>query len=809
MTTSVTVVEVYVDSPTLSLDKVFDYRIPLALEHAVQPGQRVFVSFHNQFRAGMIWRVRRETDVQPNVKSILSLIDEDVVLTEEQMRLATWICERYACTMNDALGAMLPGAFRVRGDMFLECVPQSDVPDDVKATELWSVLGTQRQSQQSVLKRFGKPAKAQVEAWIESGYLRRQLVVKEDVKGKMVQILLATRGIEEMHQEAEQRTSRASKQSQLLFELADAQEMAWDKRRFSNQTVTALKRDGWLDVVARPKSRLKLFSRISADPPELTKFQQNALSHIEASLHDVSDQTMVLFGVTGSGKTEVYLRSIECALNKGKSAIVLVPEIALTPQMVSRFYSRFGERIAVLHSGLTMGERRDEWGRILRGEATIAIGARSAVFAPVRQLGLLIVDEEHEPSYKQEESPHYDAREVALERVRMSGGSTVFGSATPSLWSLHLAEAGKARMITLPTRINRRPMPEVVIVDMREELREGNKSMFSSRLMDEIDETLKLEQQVILFLNRRGFAAAVLCRACGERCICPHCDISLTVHRERGNLRLVCHYCNYEEPYHTTCPNCHEPAMRAFGVGTEQIEQAVNERWPNTRAIRMDVDTTRKRGAVQELVDRFEAGDADILIGTQMIAKGLDFPNVRLVGVIAAETLLSVPDYRANERTFQLLTQVTGRAGRAETSGLTVIQTYRPEHFAVAAAAHHDFDSFYQEEHTQRKMFSYPPFCELAVLMTTHTEERLARGAAMRFEREIRKVLSGDDVVILPASPSGIRRIEDKFRYQVVLKYPQWESVRTAVTQAFRTVKTRMNKLGGTCRLDVNAQRIG
>lgn len=810
MTDFGTLVEVYVDSPTISLDKPFDYRVPIDIEGRVQPGQRVFVSFANQFKAGIIWRVHHKVQIKDNVKPILSLIDDGVVLTDEQLQLAAWLCERYACTMNDALSSMLPGAFRVRGNMHLTTETVEHVPDDVSATELWRYVQTNNPTEKSTLDKFGKSIRLQLNAWIDSGYVLRRLRVKEDVREKLVDYVCAACDEVTLRGEASRRGTKARKQAELLQQLAECGEFQWDRRRFNHQTVHALVRDGLARIESRPKSRLALAERPPTTVPVLTPTQTSAFQHIEQFITRGERQRILLFGVTGSGKTEVYIRAIESTIALNKSAIVLVPEIALTPQMVGRFYARFGEKIAVLHSGLTMGERRDEWGRILRQEASIVIGARSAIFAPINNLGLIIVDEEHEPSYKQDESPHYDAREVAAKRADFAGAVTVFGSATPSLQSLYLVETGHSKIVTLPTRVNRRPLPVVAVVDMREELRDGNKSVFSERLQDEIETTLALRQQVILFLNRRGFAASMLCRACGERALCPHCDISLTVHRNPGGqMSMLCHYCGFQQPYSAVCPACKEPAMRAFGIGTEQIESTVQSMWPNVRTIRMDIDTTRKRGAFSNLIERFETNDADVLIGTQMIAKGLDFPNVRLVGVIAAETMLSVPDYRANERTFQLLTQVTGRAGRAETSGVTIVQTYRPEHFAVMAAARHDFDTFYREERTQRELFSYPPYCELAVLLTTHADETLARGAAMRFERELHRAGFGDDVVILPASPSGIRRIEDKFRYQVVLKYRQWDSIQSTVYDAFRMVKERMNRYGGTCRLDVNAQRIG
>ncbi|WAH35499.1 primosomal protein N' [Alicyclobacillus dauci] len=811
MTRIGTVVEVIIDSPGLALDKPFSYYAPEHQTASVQAGQRVVVSFHHQHKAGIIWAVRPNEEITDNMKPLLDVVDEQPVLTREQLELAEWLCTRYVCTLNDALSAILPGAFRVKGKMTVRLGTSVDVPDDVLATPLWKYVADHSPSVKEVSAKFGRTGKAQLDAWLEHGFLVQHLAIQEEVKASVKNWIVAEKPSSALLAAAQNREKRARRQADLLRQLAESDrgEIEWSRRVYNKGTVAAVVSEGLASVDERPTSRLSWVEVPAAVAPVLTEGQSRVVSRIGMTLDAGKHQTYLLHGVTGSGKTEVYIRSIEATLQKGKSAIVLVPEIALTPQMVGRFYARFGERIAVLHSGLTMGERRDEWGRILRGEANIVIGARSAVFAPVTRLGLLIVDEEHEPSYKQEESPHYDARDVAIRRSETFGAVTLFGSATPSLQALHLVEQGQAQILMLPVRANKRPLPRVDVIDMRDELREGNKSLFSSRLADEIEATVSANQQVILFLNRRGYAASMLCRACGERIRCPHCDISLTVHRQGGQMSLRCHYCAYEEPYRANCPACKEPALRAFGIGTEQIEEALKEQWPHLRVLRMDVDTTRTKGSLQRIVEGFERREADVLIGTQMIAKGLDFPHVRLVGVIAADTMLSVPDYRANERTFQLLTQVAGRAGRAETDGVTIIQTYRPEHFAITASSRHDFQTFYQEERSQREVFRYPPFCEMAVFLASHEDERLARGAASRFERELRRASLPDDVAIIPASPSGIQRIEDKFRYQVVLKYQHWDSVRAVVDGAFRLVKLKMNQYGGACRLDVNAQRIG
>ncbi|OMG45092.1 primosomal protein N', partial [Paenibacillus macerans] len=396
-------------------------------------------------------------------------------------------------------------------------------------------------------------------------------------------------------------------------------------------------------------------------------------------IHDEKERTFLLHGVTGSGKTEVYLQTIEEVLNKGKEAMMLVPEIALTPQMVLRFKRRFGDDVAVLHSGLSKGERYDEWQKIRDGRARVSVGARSSIFAPFKNLGIIIIDEEHESTYKQEDYPRYHARDIAQWRSQFHHCPVVLGSATPSLESYARAEKNVYELLSLPHRVNQQALPHIDIIDMREELSEGNRSMFSIALRQAIQERLDKKEQIVLFLNRRGYASFMLCRDCGYVPHCPHCDISLTYHKTTDQLK--CHYCGYQENPPSQCPNCEGDHIRQVGTGTQRVEELLQQEFPHARIIRMDVDTTSRKGAHEKLLNDFEAGKGDILLGTQMIAKGLDYPNITLVGVLNADTMLNLPDFRASERTYQLLTQVSGRAGRHEKEGQVIIQTYNPDHY--------------------------------------------------------------------------------------------------------------------------------
>ena len=514
------------------------------------------------------------------------------------------------------------------------------------------------------------------------------------------------------------------------------------------------------------------YSVRAENAPKLTFEQATALAEVNALS---PGQTALLYGVTGSGKTEVYLRCIEECLNAGKGAIVLVPEIALTPQTVGRFAARFGDRIAVLHSRLSPGERFDEWRRIRLGKAPIVIGARSAVFAPVEELGLIIIDEEHEGSYQSEITPRYHALDIARRRVRMNGGKLLLGSATPSLLSYYRARSGSYRLIELKHRVGGRPLPTVSIADMRAQFLEGNNGIFSSLLLSKLETCLKGGHQAMLFLNRRGYSTFVSCRACGYVLTCDNCDISMTYHKAQNAVR--CHYCGAKKPLPKVCPNCGKPFIKYFGIGTEQVEEQIQQWFPGTETIRMDADTVTRRDAYDQILSAFGRGEAQILIGTQMIAKGHDFPNVTLVGVIAADTTLRFPDYRSGERTFQLLTQVSGRAGRDKDPGEVVMQTYVPDHPVLRFARVQDYPGFYQYEIAQRKKCLYPPFSLfIRLLLSAEDEDALierGKGYAKALEADLRAALKEEgqgDLLLLMAAPAPIARIAGQSRYQILVK---------------------------------------
>ena len=510
--------------------------------------------------------------------------------------------------------------------------------------------------------------------------------------------------------------------------------------------------------------------------PTLTAEQQSALNVMAPAL-DNGNGAFLLHGVTGSGKTEVYLAMVRWVLDRGGTAIILVPEIALTPQMVGWFRDRFGPQTAVLHSRLTDGQRCDEWRRIRLGDARVVIGARSAVFAPVEHLGLIVIDEEHEQTYLSDRHPQYDARRVAKSRCLREGATLLLSSATPSILSFAMARRGDYTLVEMPSRVNHRPMPAVTVVDMRKELGAGNRSIFSQLLQQKLQACFSQGQQAMLFLNRRGYNTFVSCRNCGYVVKCPQCDVSMTLHQvegsEHGELR--CHFCGAAIPPPATCPECGSPYIRVFGCGTQKVEEELHRLFPNVKTIRMDIDTTQKRDAHYELLNAFREGRAQALVGTQMIAKGLDFPNVTLVGVVAADLTLNLPDYRAQERTFQLITQVAGRAGRADTPGEVVVQSYKPDHPCIVAAAAQDYRAFFTQEFDRRRTGLYPPFTMIARLLVESPQDEAAETMNNRLYDTLDAFLQAHPaqkrrVLMLRADHAPVARIRGKFRYHVLLK---------------------------------------
>ncbi|RDI47510.1 primosomal protein N' [Falsibacillus pallidus] len=762
------IANVIVDVPAMQTDRTFDYLIPEKWEGSIMPGMRVIVPFGPRKIQGYVTGIKSSSDFS-KLKQIEEPLDLYPVLNEELLELGRWLTEKTLSFKVSVYQAMLPAAMKAKYEKIISVIHPEKISKELiglfngKQEINWKDI-----EDQNLLKLIQQEAKHQnVEIIYE---------VKSKARKKTIREISCRVDGKELNEYMESLPSNAVKQKELLKLFTDdpstfmpIQEI-YEKSGASAATVRTLVEKGILieqqKEVYRDPFENREFKKTS--PFSLTYEQTEAIKPILASIEENLHKTFLLYGVTGSGKTEVYLQSIQRVLDKGKEAIVLVPEISLTPQMVNRFKGRFGHKVAVLHSGLSIGEKYDEWRKILRKEVSVVVGARSAIFAPFENLGIVIIDEEHETSYKQEENPRYHARDVAIHRGQHHNCPIILGSATPSLETFARAQKNVYEKLTLSKRMNQGELPHVEIVDMREELRNGNRSMFSTELFEKLEDRLNKKEQSVLFLNKRGHSSFIMCRDCGLVVQCPHCDISMTYHRYSEQLK--CHYCSYEERVPSICPECSSEHIRYFGTGTQKVEEELAKLLPEARVIRMDVDTTSRKGSHEKLLRQFEEGKADILLGTQMIAKGLDFPNITLVGVLSADTMLHLPDFRASEKTFQLLTQVSGRAGRHELEGEVVIQTYTPEHYSIQLAGEQDYDKFYNQEMMMRKTGGYPPFYFLGIVNISHEDLMKTVQTAEKITSYIRSRLS-DQAVILGPSSSPIARINNRYRYQCLIKY--------------------------------------
>ncbi|ATP93869.1 primosomal protein N' [Bacillus altitudinis] len=763
------IAEVIVDVTTKAIDRPFDYRVPDRFKGLVKAGMRVVVPFGPRKIQGFVTKIKEETAVQSgNIKDIVDLFDLSPVLTDELLELSHWLTEKTLSYHITALQSMLPAAMKAKYEKEIQVLSAEELPQSLK--ELFG-------QQESILYADIPPEQLKpIQKHVQKGHLEVRYHVSQKSGKKKVRTLQVAVTKEKLEEKQKQLKKNAVKQKVLLTFLFQANEttfLAKDLQQqtgASSQTIKALIQEGLLtesyEEIYRDPYRDREFT--PSTPLDLTTEQAEAAKPIHQAVSDEKHETFLLHGVTGSGKTEIYLQTIDHVLQKGKEAIVLVPEISLTPQMVQRFKERFGSNVAVLHSGLSTGEKYDEWRKIHRKEVKLVVGARSAVFAPFENLGMIIIDEEHESSYKQEEMPRYHAKDVAIERAGRHQCPVVLGSATPSLESYARAKKGVYTLLTLKRRVNQQQLPHVSLIDMREELRNGNRSMFSEELMLRLKEVLERKEQAVLFLNKRGYSSFVMCRDCGYVEQCPHCEISLTYHRFQK--RLKCHYCGHEAPVPAECPECHSEHIRYFGTGTQRVEEELTKVLPEARVIRMDVDTTSRKGAHEKLLTSFGNKEADILLGTQMIAKGLDFPDVTLVGVLSADTSLHIPDFRSSEKTFQLLTQVSGRAGRHEKAGSVIIQSYTPSHYSIELTKQHDYEAFYEQEMLHRRHQSYPPFYFLAMVTVSHEEVTKAAHVTDKIVQFLKMNCAPNTRILGPAA-SPIAKIKDRYRYQCVIKY--------------------------------------
>lgn len=772
-------VKVIVDIPAAQVNRPFDYQVPEAYQDSLQLGMRVQVPFGNRQLLGFVVGIHHTSDFKGTLKPITAVLDYESFINEELLDLSKHLAQTLHAFRINVLQAMLPAMLKVKyQNIFLIHQPQAlsdyQVPSD------WL-----NQSQLDKDQVEAQLSRKQIKQLLDQGVLELVYQVQDQTTTKTQTMIELAMPAESIQQAIQELPARSQKVAQLLTYLLASGQPQWEQQALlaasqvsASSLKTALKhgyvKSQKVSVYRDPLAHLEVEQSQSRT---LTEAQEAVYEQVAQALEAHQEQTFLLEGVTGSGKTEVYLQLMAKASQMGRGAILLVPEIALTPQMVRQVKSRFQTGVAVLHSGLTNSQKYDEWRRIIRGQATIVVGARSSIFAPIRDLGLVIIDEEHETTYKQSDTPRYHAREVAIWRCHYHQAPLLLGSATPSLESRSRAQVGRYQHLRLPERVNGRPLPPVTLVDMTKEMAQQTTDELSSVLKDKIADRLAKGQQIVLLLNRRGYASYMLCRECGQVIQCPRCDISLTYHKHEH--RLKCHYCDYQSPVPDRCPNCHSDYLRTFGLGTQKIEELLNQHFPTARVIRMDMDTTRKKGQHEALLDRFRRHEADILLGTQMIAKGLDFEAVTLVGVINADTALNLPDFRAGEKTFQLLTQVAGRTGRGRFEGEVLIQTYNPDHYVMQLAQQHDYESFFYYEMKRRHLGHYPPYFYTTLI--TISSKYQAKAQAMSHQVKQTLLASGAPIEILGPSQGAIARINERYYFQLLLKYKDGQVIKESL----------------------------
>lgn len=765
----------------LPVFKTFHYKIPEKFQKSVEAGKRVFVPFGGRKVTGYVLSLLEETATE-NIKEILDVLDDTPLFSPRMIPFFQWIANYYLAPLGEVLKTALPTGINVgtrqkivlteKGKGFMKFLSQSDFRLEILQK---LAAGSVRSKAQFIEKYRNRSPHHLLNLW------KKEEIIEFSHKLNKSQIRPRKIKIVHFLDEPKAEDNKISPKQKTIFARVKEKKkipLSFLRKEFGDisSPVKRLLGKGFITVEEEEANRSPQKFDDFADQKEheLTREQKNALSRIFEGIASESYLAYLLYGVTGSGKTEVYLRAIKEVLSGGKGAIVLTPEISLTPQLVDRFRSHFGDKIAILHSGISLGERYDEWRRIKKGEAKIVIGARSAIFAPLDKIGIIIVDEEHEPSYKQDDRFKYHARDIALVRGKFAGSVVILGSATPSVESYYNTSKNKLIRLDLPRRVEDRPMPRVKIVDMKKESKKKGKPLIFSRdLAEAIRINLEEKNQIMLFLNRRGFATFLLCPDCGFTFRCPNCSVTLTHHL--STEKLHCHYCGYVLPASPVCPGCQGSRVNLFGLGTERLEEEIKELFPQARVGRMDRDSTTQKNSHHKILKSLRKGDIDLLVGTQMIAKGHDFPGVTLVGVISADLSLNVPDFRASERTFQLLTQVAGRAGRGNLPGEVIIQTYNPDYFSIICAKNHDFSEFFKQESYLRKEFNYPPFSYLTNFRLTGNSEKSTKKASLDFGNFCRNQVGRRNLEILGPIPSPLAKIKGKYRWQILLKAPSRE----------------------------------
>lgn len=815
------IAKIAVSAATYAIDRPYDYLAPPALEGALRPGMRCAVPFGrgNKTCDGIVLALGEREDIG-KLKSVLALLDEEPLLDAEAIQLALWMREHYFCTVYDAMRAMLPAG------LWFSLKDCWRVAPGIDREAAYGAAGESKNAQKLVELLFAAGG------WVEEGKIRTAFGLSDpgpalrdmEAKGITVREASAQRGVGDKQELV----------AALAMDPADAMTLLSPKRRraplqyaageaicavgetsakelcyftgASMTTLHTLERMGVLTLSKREVYRRPQLPECGRAASVALNGEQETAYEGLLALAGRGGGTALLYGVTGSGKTQVYLKLIHTLLERGKTALVMVPEIALTPQLMRIFTSHFGHEVAILHSSLSAGERCDEWKRARRGEARVVVGTRSAVFAPLPDLGVVILDEEQEPSYKSEQNPRYHAREVARYRCHRAGALLLLGSATPSVDAMYHARQGDYSLFELRERYNEQALPQVTIVDMKDELRRGNGGTISAPLAGMLEETIDRGEQAILFLNRRGASRMVTCGECGETPTCPRCSIHLTYHS--ANRRLMCHYCGWSQPLPERCPAC-GGLLNFVGAGTQKVEEELRLLFPGTKVLRMDADTVSAVHSHESILERFRKERVPILLGTQMVAKGLDFENVTLVGAVSADQLLYTGDIHASERAFSLLTQVVGRAGRGEKKGRAVIQTFTPDNDVVQFAARQDYDSFYAQEIGLRRLRGLPPLCDLFVLCASGLEETAVLRALLRLRDALgaalnQKPYTGTPYRLLGPAPAAVAKVNDRYRYRLILNTQNTKAMRLLAAHLLRQAQADRQNRGVALFADLN-----
>ena len=741
------IAEIIINTSAKKLNRTFDYKVPKELEEQIMIGSKVLVPFGNKKEPEEGFVVGFKETTEYKVKEIAKLED---MLSDKQIELAKWMAKRYFCNISD-------------------CIKLMQTP------------GTRTKNKE------------------------------KRVQDKIINTIYLKKEYSEIEFEIETNQIKSEKQIKILKFIKDNEGATIPEiEMFTNCSraiINTLIKNGYLEIIETKIARNPLASKKieRTNKLNLTEEQEKAYEKVEKAIEEKRYEQFLLFGVTGSGKTEIYMQLIEKATLNGKKAIMLVPEISLTPQMIERFISRFGkDKLAVIHSKLSIGERHDEWNKIKENKANIIIGARSAIFAPVQDLGIIIIDEEHDTSYKSEATPKYNAIEIANKIAKEEKIPLVLGSATPDISTYYKSQEGKITRLELTKRANNSNLPKIEIIDLKQELANGNRSMLSFELYKSIEENLKNHYQTILFLNRRGYSTFIMCRDCGYTVKCKNCNISMTYHSFEKKLK--CHYCGYEEPIVTTCPECGSKKIRYFGTGTQKLEDEIHKQFPKATTIRMDIDTVTKKNSHEEILNEFKNKGIDILIGTQMVVKGHHFPKVTLVGVVAADSSLNMDDYRANEKTFQILVQVAGRAGREKLPGKVIIQSYNPENFSIQSAKNQNYIEFYQTEIALRKQLKYPPFCDIIVIgFNSNSESKIKTISENMYKSLTEKNL--ENCNIYKPSPSPIDKIQNRYRWRIIIKSNMNEKLNDILNQELRKIYEK-NDRSVNISIDVNPNNM-